>query len=92
MLRHHRRVFTTECTENTEGMRRKRFLELQNCFSPHPLSDLCELCGEYTRATKRGLTQYSRLRLRGFPRLLPATYNLNVLKNILTFRCVELMF
>jgi len=26
-LRHHRAVFTTECTENTEGMRRKQFFQ-----------------------------------------------------------------
>jgi len=33
MLRHHRRVFTTESTENTEGMRRKAvFLNYQIAF------------------------------------------------------------
>ena len=47
MLRHHKRVFTTERTERTEGMRRKRFSEPQDCFSPLPLCALCALWGEY---------------------------------------------
>jgi hypothetical protein len=62
MLRHHRRVFTTEGTENTEGMRRKQSLELpykENCLPPHPLSVLCALCGEYHGARKRGPTHHS---------------------------------
>jgi hypothetical protein len=46
---HGTRVFTTEGTENTEGQRRKAiFAVLKNCFSPHPLSVLCALCGEHT--------------------------------------------
>ena len=45
--------------------------ELQICFSPLPLSVLCALCGEYTGAMKRGLTNHSRLRLRAVS--LPAT-------------------
>jgi hypothetical protein len=65
MLRHQKRVFTTEFTENTEGMRRKQFFQnYKHCFSPLPLGVLCELCGEYTGATKRGLTHHARLRLR----------------------------
>jgi hypothetical protein len=51
------RVFTTECTENTEGMRRKQsFLKAvlferpskMIAFLRYPLCDLCALCGEYT--------------------------------------------
>jgi hypothetical protein len=32
MLRHHERVFTTECPENTEGMRRKQFQNYNIAF------------------------------------------------------------
>jgi hypothetical protein len=66
MLRHHKRVFTTECTENTEGMRRKQLFQLQHCFSPLALSVLCALCGEYTGAMKRGLTTFAVAAARGF--------------------------
>jgi len=41
------RVFTTEGTEITEGMRRKQF-QNYNIASPLPLCVLCALCGEYT--------------------------------------------
>ena len=54
---HGKRVFTTEVTENTEGIAEEanRF-QKSNRFSPHPLCALCDLYGEYTRASDRAST------------------------------------
>jgi hypothetical protein len=44
-------VYSPQNSQRTQrGCGGSSFSELQNCFSPLPLSALCELCGEYTGA------------------------------------------